>query len=274
MILRRQNIAGALSAAAFGVVLLAPSVAPASAAAPYVATRATLADRWSVVNRRPRGQLSPRGGLQSPPPALAELARRELSSGRYRFAASAARPAEAVPWWLQLWQWIGERWRAFWRMVFGNARVGRGQTVVIGDVLIAVAAATVLGAALRLFGSLMMERASRRQSEPMPRVTAAFEWYAAACDRARRGDYAGATQRLFAAALTALSARGLLDDDRSATVGECRRALYRREVELLPAFDAVADEFVAATYAQTPVAAAQWDRARDGYLSLQAAMQA
>lgn len=271
MTFRRRWTAG-VSAAACAAVAFGAGVSTAMATASL--SREPLAARWSAVNDRPRSDLSPSIRRSAPPAALRVLAARELSNPRYRLGASSGRSRAALPWWLQLWQWVAEQWSAFWRRVFGTVGIGRGQTVVVGDVLLALAAAAVFVAALRLLGGLMLERASRGGGQTVRAAAAgAPHWYAGACERARYGDYGAAAQWLFAAALASLSARGVLDDDRSRTVGEFRRALASQEAGLLPAFDAVARAFVAATYAQAPVAAAQWERARDGYLALQQAMQ-
>jgi hypothetical protein len=265
---RRRRAAGVWAAACAAVALGAGVFSATTVAAPL--SREPLAVRWSAANDRSRGDLSPSAKWSAPPAALPVLAARELSNPRYRLGAPKGRTRTGLPWWLELWRWVAERWSAFWHRVFGPVRIGSAQAVVVGDVLLVLAAAAVFAAALRLFGGLMLERAPGGAGQALPATAAgAQHWYAGACERAGHGDYASAAQWLFAAALASLSAQGLVDEDRSRTVGEFRSALAEQQAGLLPAFDAVARAFVAATYAQTAVAAAQWDRARDGYLALQ-----
>jgi hypothetical protein len=64
-----------------------------------------------------------------------------------------------------------------------------------------------------------------------------------------------------------------LRDDRSATVGDFRRALRDREEALTPSFDAVSSAYVVAAYAREPVNASQWERAREAYVSLAGSAQ-
>ena len=252
-----------------GVVLAALLAAATAGVAQAAASRTALIERWSVANHRSAGVLESRERFAPPPAQLRARLQRELASGRYRVApAPAASPARR-PWWLRLWDWLYGRWMQLWRSVFGNARLGRGGAIAIGDVLIAVALAAVLWAALRMLRELAFERRRRAaRLEAIAPQADARTLYARACERAQAGDYAAASRLLFAATVAGLAGRGALDDDRSATVGDFRRALRRRDRTLLGAFDAVAAAFVTSAYAELPVEPSSWERARSGYLAL------
>jgi hypothetical protein len=250
-------------------VALAALLAVATAGPAHAATsRATLIARWSAANHRPPGVLESAQRYAPPPADLPALVRHEIASGRYRLAPAPPAPPVRRPWWLRAWDWLYDRWVQLWQAAFGKARLGRGGAVIIGDLLIAVAAGAVLWAALRLLRELAFERRRRaaRYDELVPPPDASA-LYRLACERAAAAEYATASQLLFAATIAGLARRGTLADDRSATVGDFRRALGR-DRRLLGAFDDVATAFVTSTYAELPVEPSSWERARSGYLAL------
>lgn len=227
--------------------------------------RDALIARWLAVN--PHANLRAADATIAPPRQLRALATRELSSG-YRLAASGPIAQPQSPWWLQAARWLGDRWHDLWRAAFGRARLGRSGAVAIGDLLLVVAVAVIAFALWRLLGTLLYDRsnaASRDSLEPRDDPSAL---YAAACERARGGEYAIASQLLFAATVGRMAQRGVVTGDRSATVGELRRALRRRDVALVAPFDAVSVAFVTGAYAERPVDAPLWERARRGYLAM------
>jgi hypothetical protein len=87
---------------------------------------------------------------------------------------------------------------------------------------------------------------------------------------ADRGDYAEAASLLFRAALAALDLRGVVHDDPSRTVNECRAAVRERAPQSTAPFDTIARTFTAALYADAPVSAQQWNAARSAFAELAA----
>ncbi len=231
--------------------------------------REALVARWTAASHQSARLLETSTPVVSPPANLRALAARELTvPGRYRLTASVTRSPE-TPLWLRLWTWAYDRWTDLWRATVGRAHLGRAGAVVIGDVLIALVLLVVVVVAVRLLTTLAVERRARSTSaEPLDPIVDAATLYASACERARRGDYAGASRLLFAATISALCGRGLVRDDRSATVGDLRRALRAEDGSLISSFDSVSSAFVIGTYAERPVDAMQWERARLAYLSL------
>ena len=210
-----------------------------------------------------------RQGAAPPEEALVSvhgLAVAELSApGRYHLHDVAAPPANPT-WWERLTAWVGSQWNALVQALFGRVRVNPTAAAFVGDLVIALLVLAVAAAAIRLivvYGRRGSRAASVRTLTP---ADDAATLYAMAAQRAERGEYAAAAQLLFRATLTLLDVRGTVRDDASATVGEIRRSLPERDV--VPAFDAVAAMFVAGTYAERPLDALQWERARDAYLTL------
>lgn len=169
---------------------------------------------------------------------------------------------------MQLWQWLRDRWNDLWRAAFGRIRFGPGGAVVAGDALMALVAVVLLVVAFRLLSAISIERRAAHRAQRIATPRDASELYAAACAFARDGDYARASAALFAAAVASLTARGVVRDDRSATVGELRRTLRTEDRTLVAPFDDVAAAFVAGTYAERPLATGEWERARASYVRL------
>lgn len=232
--------------------------------------RDALMSRWTHASRATvRADRRLHGGTapsQTTLASLHQMAVAELSiPGRYQLRAGAAQPQRKT-WWQELLSWLGDRWNAFWRALFGRARINPTAAAVIGDGIIALLVLAVAAAAMRIllsYGRRGRRAASTRELTPAADAAAL---YAMASERAGRGDYAAAGRLLFRATLALLDTRGAIREDASATVGEIRRRLPARDV--VGAFDAIAAMFVAGTYAERPLDANQWERARDAYLSL------
>jgi len=261
-----------LGGATFVAALALVSVTgPATAAT----TSQALIARWTAATHQPARRLQTSAPVATPPGNLQALAARELATpGRYQLATVAPRPVETSLW-TRLWTWLLDRWKDLWQATYGRAHLGRGGAVAIGDLLIAAVALLLLLVTLRLLTTLVLERRSRAATaEPLALPADAPALYAAACERARHGEYARASQFLFAATIASLSGRGLVHDDRSATVGEFQRALRRDDAALVAPFDAVSSAFVIGAYAERPVDAPDWERARQAYLSLAGRVEA
>lgn len=250
-------------------VACAAALRPHQAIAGDARERAVLIARWSAANHRSAATLE-RHAAVPPPAILKALVAAELATrGRYQLTPQKPRPARTSPW-LQFLQWVRDRWNDLWHAAFGRVHLGRGGAVAAGDLLIIVVALLLLFIGYRLASNLAIERraAARARKLDEPRDAAAL--YATACDFARSGDYARASAALFSAAVIALSARDIVRDDRSATVGDLRRTLRRESAELVGPFDEVAAAFVTGVYAERPLARDDWERALTGYRSLAA----
>ena len=68
--------------------------------------------------------------------------------------------------------------------------------------------------------------------------------------------------------LAALDLRGVVPDERSSTVGDIRRRLLARDRSLVAPFNDVASAFVVSAYAERPIEASQWEKARAAYAAL------
>ena len=206
------------------------------------------------------------------PPAvlLRSLAAAELATpGRYALTETAPKAKPPPTWWQRLLQWVRDRLTALWETLFNRIHIGRSGAATIGDVLIALAAVVLLVVAWRLLSELTFERLSFTRSTALESDRArAQELYERACAFALDGNYTMAARLLFSATVAGLDVRGIVRDDRSSTVGELRTALDSREPALVAAFNDVASAFVAGAYAERPVEAREWERARDGYVLL------
>jgi hypothetical protein len=197
--------------------------------------------------------------------AAAELA----VPGRYQLHDQPLRPRPKTLW-QRIWEWLSDQWDRLWNALFGHIHLGANGSIAFGDILIVLAGGIVLFAIFRLLVNMQLERDARRQSDYqlLDRRRSAHALYLEASAMAARGAFADAVRTLFVAAVVALDLRGTIHDDASATVGEMRRQLRARDALLAEPFDAVAGEFVGAAYAETPVASANWERARAGYARL------
>jgi hypothetical protein len=201
-----------------------------------------------------------------PPLGARDLAREILSERRFRIAV----PSTHRTLWEIVWDWLRGMWSRVWDALFSHVHIGNRTSVIIGDVLAFALIAVVVIVLVRLvLGSLRDARrpdAGHRLIEsPDPGALYELSRQAAA-----GGDYRMAVALLFAAALRRLERLGLAREDPSRTVNEWRRTLRGTQPAVLPAFDAIARPFVAAFYAETPVARAQWMEAHDAYVGLPA----
>jgi hypothetical protein len=241
----------------------------AVAAALTSPSREALAERWLHANRSHSAaslESPARGSV--PPPALGALAQRELAvPGRYRLTQTAPYP-EQDPWWVQLLNWLGDRWRDLWRSLAGRVHVSAAQAEGFGDGLLAVVALGLLFVIYRILLNIRIARRTARvESEPIAPPLTARALYRRACAAASSGEYGEGVLLLFAATVALLGARG------SATVNDLRCDLRGGRATLIPQFDAVAAPFVERAYAERRVDATQWNRAQASFAALLAACQ-
>jgi len=245
----------------------------AAATALAAPSREALIERWLHANAAHRiGRLAvppPRALARTPD--LGALARQELSTlGRYRLTLAPAQVLP-VPWWRRAWDWIAGRWDDLWRSIATRAHVGERAANAIGYALLALVGLMLLAVAARLVRNMQRSRRGRRSTaEPLEAAPDPDALYREACDFANQGEFGNAALRLFAAAVAALSRRGVIAATPSATIGDLRAALRRKRAPLVPAFDAVVAPFVQTAYAERPIDAPQWQAAAaafDAFLS-------
>jgi hypothetical protein len=202
-------------------------------------------------------------GTHRPPADPHALARAILSDPRFRVAVVRPKPKT---WWEGLLQWFSDRWSQLIEAFAHRVHVSPNASVAIGDVLLIVLVALVVIVAARLLLGMMRDAgAPATGSHPLPLSDSGEALYARSVCAADRGDYSSAISLLFRATLAALDLRGVIHDDPSRTVNECRRTVRERAPESLPLFEIIARAFTAALYADVPLSQEQWSRARAAF---------
>ncbi|HTV91941.1 MAG TPA: DUF4129 domain-containing protein [Verrucomicrobiae bacterium] len=202
-----------------------------------------------------------------PPIEIVRAVRAELAvPGRYHLVAATPHRSllDAIV------QWFGDRWNELWNLLTSHIKLGPSATSLIGDaiVVLCVAAIAVIGA--HLLVQLQSDRTRREPPTPLAQARSAHALAAQAAQAAQAGDHARAIRLIFMAAVTLLDLRGVVRDERSATINELRRALHERDGALEPAFVEIARLYTAAAYAQMPAGPQAWQRARAAYDDLAA----
>lgn len=169
-----------------------------------------------------------------------------------------------------VWDWLRDLWSRLADAFFSHVHIGNRAGVTIGFVVETLLVAAVIFMIVRLaFGAVRDARHPRSApahplaERPEPQVL-----YAQSRRAAAQGDYRAAIALIFQAALLRLERLGLVREDPSRTVNECRRSVAAREPAVAPVFDAIARPFTAAFYAELPVVQAQWRAAHDAYITL------
>ena len=200
-----------------------------------------------------------------PPLDPQTLAHTILSEKRFRVAI----PTTHRSLWELFWSWLRDLWSRLADAFFSHVHIGNRASVTIGVVVEGILVAAVVFMLIRLLVGVVRDArhpqsAARALAEPPdPQVL-----YAQSRRAAAQGDYRGAVALIFRAALLRLERLGLVREDPSRTVNECRRSVAAREPALASVFDAIARPFTAAFYAELPVAQAQWLAAHDAYVTL------
>ncbi len=172
-------------------------------------------------------------------------------------------------WWDAVLAWLHDRWEQLIGAFARHVHVAAKTSVAAGDIILAVVSAVVIVAIVRLLANSMRATASPAAVARSDSAAAnADALHAQSLRAAERGEYPGAIALLFRSALAMLNVRGVLHDEPSRTVNECRRALYERAPGSLGPFEALARTFTAAVYAEAPASRAQWDAARQAYAQL------
>jgi len=170
-------------------------------------------------------------------------------------SAYRARPTQpdspVLSFWQQLWEWLGNLVRPFFRWLDHVLNSGGGTAQVVSIALVVVTVVLLAFLIYRVvlaFAKPAVERRRAAEHSLDERLDAAA-WQALATERAARGEYAQAIAALFAAALALLDEGALVPFDSSRTPGEYRR-LVRGESEAIAApFDVLTERFVRAAFA-------------------------
>lgn len=195
----------------------------------------------------------------------ARLERELRTPGRYR--RTEAPPVH--PTWLQsIVQWVHDRWNDLWSALAAHVHVGRFGRFVAGDLLVGAFFLIVAFLAARMLGALQWRHDGGVALAPLEHQRSAHALFARADAAAGSGDYALAVRLVFAAAITLLDLRGVVRDEASATVNDLHRVLANRGAAIAVPFDAIADAYTAAAYAEVPIGIDVWQRAERAYESL------
>jgi Domain of unknown function (DUF4129) len=198
-----------------------------------------------------------------PPIDITRAVRTELAvPGRYHLEKAA--PAHRSLFGL-IFQWFYDRWNDLWSALTSHIKIGAAGVSIIGDVLIVACVIAIGLIAAHLLAQFEYERTRRERAIALTQPRSAHALAALAGQAASAGDYARAVRLLFMAAVTLLDLRGVVRDERSATVNELRRRLHERDGALEPAFVEIARLYTATAYAQMPAGPDAWQRARAAY---------
>jgi hypothetical protein len=171
--------------------------------------------------------------------------------------------------WEMFWDWLRDLWSRLADAFFSHVHIGNRAGLTIGVVVEAILIAAVVFMLIRLLVGVVRDaRHPRSAARALAEPADPQALYAQSRRAAARGDYRAAIALIFGAALLRLERLGLVREDPSRTVNECRRSVAAREPALASVFDAIARPFTAAFYAELPVAQAQWLAAHDAYVTL------
>lgn len=205
--------------------------------------------------------------MKAPPHDIVAAVRAELATpGRYHLAPPPVHHSVLV----ELWRWIVAQWSSFWAMIFRHVPIGHDTAALIGEAIVILCMLAVVFAAVQLTIRLELEEARRTPSVPLSAPRNAQAFAIAAAQAAGSGDYTRAVRLLFIAAVTLLDLRGVVRDERGATINELRREVRARDAQLEPPFMTLARAYTSAAYAEEPLGADAWTRAQDAYTQLKA----
>jgi hypothetical protein len=207
----------------------------------------------------------PAFGSRRPPQDPHHLAKMILAEPRFRVHVA---PVRTDPWG-RLLAWLQARWHDLTTAFGQHVHVGPQAQVAAGDILLALALLAVVVMAVRLGAQYLRDftvpAPYRRLLEPR---LAARALYQRSLHAAEEGRCAEAIALIFNAALTLLDVRGLVHDDPSRTVNECRGDVLRSAPACAPPFDRIAHAFTAAAFSRTGASVESWSAARSAYEEL------
>jgi len=148
--------------------------------------------------------------------------------------------------------------------LFGRVHIG-APGPAIGDVLLIALVLVVIVVLVRLLMGAVRIGTAKTAYAAAQNAPDAGVLHELSLTAAARGDYSLAIVLLFRAALAALDVQGVVHDEPSRTVNECRRAVRAKAPPLAEAFDAIARPFTAVLYAEQPVTEGQWRSALQAF---------
>jgi hypothetical protein len=204
----------------------------------------------------------------APPVDIVAAVRAELAvPGRYHLTNFSSEHRSLVG---QILQWFWDRWSDVFRALTSHIKIGPQGTSLIGDAVVVAVVVAIAAIGAHLLVQLQYERGRRERAIALTPARSAHALAAAAAAAANAGDYTRAIRLTFIAAVTLLDLRGVMRDERSATINELRQRLHQRDDELDLPFAEIARLYTAAAYAQTPAGSQAWQRARAAYDDLTA----
>ncbi|MGB6987050.1 MAG: DUF4129 domain-containing protein [Candidatus Aquilonibacter sp.] len=206
--------------------------------------------------------------MKPPPTNIVTAVRAELAvPGRYHLMSPRAEHQSLAG---RILQWLWDRWSDIFRALTSHIKIGPRGTSLIGDLVVVVCVVAIAAIAAHLLVQLQYERGRRERAIALAPARSAHALAAAALAAANAGDYTRAIRLTFIAAVTLLDLRGVMRDERSATINELRQRLHERDEELDGPFAEIARLYTVAAYAQTPPGSQAWQRARAAYDDLAA----
>jgi uncharacterized MAPEG superfamily protein len=161
--------------------------------------------------------------------------------------------------------WVADRLSDLFTLLQQHVKIGPAGASAIGTAVVVLCVLGVAAIGAHLLLQFEFARTRQAGAVALAPVRSAHALAALAGRSALAGDYARAIRILFLAAVTLLDLRGVVRDERSATINELRRALCARDERLEPAFVAIAHVYTSAAYAESPVGETAWNSARAAY---------
>jgi hypothetical protein len=211
-----------------------------------------------------------RAGARWPHGDPNDIVRSILHDPAYRERPLAALREPSL--WERFLHWLQGMLRPFFERLAGVLGASSKLGSVFGYVLIALAflaLAVLIAQLLRAYYDRAPLRAAGPRAAGIERERSFGEWRALATACAERGEYARAIHALFAAALAGLHERALVPFDPARTPGEYRRLVRGAKASAAPAFDALSERFVYASYAPIVAGRAEYEAAARAFSLLE-----
>jgi hypothetical protein len=188
-----------------------------------------------------------------------DVVRSILRDAAYRErAAPVAAPEPSL--WERFIHWLQDALRPLYERLAAALGGSSPLASALGYALIAAAflgLVVLVAQMLRAYYDRVPVRGARSRGEGLADERDYDEWRALAAACAERGEYARAIRALFSAALAGLHERAIVPFDPARTPGEYRRLVRAAKAAVAPAFDALTERFVHASYA--PIVAGRGD---------------
>lgn len=197
-------------------------------------------------------------------PTLAAI----LAQPAYHERESSTQAEVRKSWWQRFIEWLAD---TFARLLQGISNAAGG-VPFLGQIVAVLVIGLIAGLVLlmgyrlaRYILSLRRALASDQMGEPIQPGERPDALYARARAAAASGRFAAAVTLVFRAGLLQLDAGGFIPYDAARTAGEYRRSVHRKCAPAAAPFDALAQTFTLAAYAESPVDEQDWRGADDAY---------